>query len=207
MTESFQILATLVAAQIAIAIAPGPNTLLVAHAATRSRAHGLAVAAGVWPVGILWAITGLTGLGALFTALPALADAMRIACGLYLLWLGGKAVRRSFATGTIAGATIPPMSLAEAFRAGILSNVTNPKAIAYYMSIFAATGAHSLSTGEQILAVVLMPTISAGWNALLAVTVASPPVGRLLEDGRSHLDRLAGGLMIFFGLRLVFGRD
>ncbi len=206
MTESFQILATLAAAQIVIALVPGPNTLLVAHAATRSRAHGLAAAAGVWPVGLLWAVLGLTGLGAVFTALPTLAEAMHLACGLYLLWLGAKTVRRSF---TLHG-TIPvalPMSLAGAFRAGVISNITNPKSIAFYMSIFAATGAAELPLGEQILAAVTMPTISALWYVFLAATVASPPVGSLLDRGRSLVDRVAGGLMIVFGLRLVLGRD
>lgn len=207
MTESFQILATLVAAQIAIALAPGPNTLLVAHAATRSRAHGLAVAAGVWPVGLVWAVIGLTGLGAVFAALPGLAETMRLICGLYLIWLGAKAVRRSFGA---AGAPLDArasMTLAEAFRAGVLSNVANPKSIAYYMSIFAATGAHGLSPALQAVAVVAMPTISALWYTLLALMLASRPVERVLERGRTWLDRLAGGVMILFGLRLVVGRD
>ncbi len=207
MTESFQILATLAAAQIAIALAPGPNTLLVAHAATRSRTHGLAVAAGVWPVGIAWAVIGLTGLGAVFAALPGLAEAMRLVCGLYLIWLGVKAVRRSFGEAAANLDAPTPMTRAEAFRAGVLSNAFNPKSIAYYMSIFAATGAQTLSAGEQTLAVVLMPTISAVWYVILTFAVASRPVERALERGRTWLDRLAGGVMILFGLRLVAGRE
>lgn len=207
MTESFQILATLAAAQIVIALVPGPNTLLVAHAATRSRAHGLAAAVGVWPVGFLWAVFGLTGLGAVFTALPTLAEAMRLACGLYLLWLGAKTVHRSFVLRGTVPLAATPMTLAGAFRAGVITNITNPKSIAYYMSIFAATGAAELPVGEQVLAAVTMPTISMLWYVFLAATVASPPVGFLLDRSRSLVDRIAGGLMIVFGLRLVFGRD
>lgn len=207
MTESFQILATLVAAQLVIALVPGPNTLLVALAATRSRAHGLMVAAGVLPVGVFWAVLGVTGLGAVFTALPMLAEAMRLLCGLYLAWLGARTVWRSFAESGPNPVDVPPMSLGGAFRAGVISNLTNPKSIAFYMSIFAATGATELPLAEQLPAAVMMPTISALWYAVLALTVASPPVGLLLERGRRFVDRLAGGLMIFFGLRLVFGRD
>lgn len=207
MTESFQILATLLAAQVVLNLSPGPNMMLVAHAASRSRAHGFAVAAGIWPVGIAWAVLGLTGLGAAFTALPGLAEAMRIVCGLYLGWLGIQSVRRSFAEPGLATPGPATMSLGEGFRAGVLSNVTNPKAIAYYMSIFAATGAQALAPAEQVLAVVMMPTLSFLWNLGLAATVASPPVARILDGGRSWLDRLAGGVMLLFGLKLVFGRD
>jgi len=206
-SESFQIIATLAAAQIVIAMVPGPNTILVAHAATRGRRYGWAAAAGVFPVGLAWATLGLTGLGATFEALPRLAVAMKLVCGLYLLWLGVKTVRLSFAAPEAVAAPVPAFTLLGAWRAGVLTNVTNPKTIAYYMSIFAATGAHRLGAGEQAIALVMMPAISCLWYGLVAATVASPPVARVLDRGRSWLDRLAGGIMLIFGLRLVLGRD
>mgnify|MGYP001765260898 CR=1 FL=1 len=206
MTESLQILATLAAAQIAIAIAPGQNTVLVVHAGAHDRRLGLAVAAGIWPVGILWAIGSLAGLGTLFAALPQLAEAMRLACGLYLIWLGAKAIRRSFTAPVLAAVSADPMTPAGALRAGALSTLTNPKAIAYYMSIFTATGAYALSPMEQALAAVLMPTISSLWYALLAVFVSSRPVATVIDRGRSWFDRLAGLTMIGFGARLLASR-
>ena len=207
MTESLQILATLAAAQIAIAIAPGQNTLLVVHAGTHHRRLGLAVAAGIWPIGILWAVAGLAGLGTLFTSLPQLAEAMRLACGAYLLWLGLKAIRRSFTAPVLAALPDRSMSPGEAFRAGALSTLTNPKAIAYYMSIFTATGAYGLAPAEQAIAAVAMPTISALWYALLAVFVSSRPVATVVDRGRPWFDRLAGLTMIGFGTRLLTSRN
>lgn len=208
MTESFQIIATLAAAQVAIAMVPGPNTLIVLHAGLHGRRTGLAAAAGIWPVGFFFAAAGLAGLGTLLANLPEVAEAMRIACGLYLLWLGAKAIRRSFAAedvvATEAGAA---MTTREAFRAGVLANIANPKSIAYYMSIFAATGAASLGPVHQTLAVVMMPTLSVLWYALLAVVVGSRPVTRALDRSRSWIERLAGGLMILFGVKLLASRS
>lgn len=208
MNESLQIIATLAAAQVVLAMAPGPNTLLVFHAAAHDRRLGLAVAAGIWPVGIAWATLGITGLGAAVTSLPALAWTMRIVCGLYLGWLGIQAVRRSFTQPTgVALAAAEPMTFAQAFRAGVVTNITNAKSVAYYLSIFAATGALGLSAFEQAAAVVMMPTISFAWNAVLALLVASAPVAGVLGKGRSWIDRLAGGLMILFGLKLLTSRN
>jgi threonine/homoserine/homoserine lactone efflux protein len=208
-TGSLQIIATLVAAQIVIAMAPGPNTLLVVHASAHERRLGLAVAAGIWPVGILWAVGGLLGLGTVLTALPEIAEAMRIACGLYLVWLGMRAVRRSFVEplGIPASAGADVMTAGEAFRAGALSTLTNPKAIAYYLSIFTATGAFALSPPEQALVVILMPTVSSLWYALLATVVASRPVAGVLDRGRGWFDRLAGLTMIGFGAKLLASRN
>lgn len=207
MTESFQILATLAAAQVVIAMAPGPNTLMVIHAASRGRRLGLAVAAGIWPVGLVFATLGLLGVGTVFSALPEIAEAMRIACGLYLLWLGGRAIRRSFAEGTVVEAAGPrPMTGGEAFRAGMLTTLMNPKSVAYYLSIYAATSASVLSPAEQMIALLMMPTISFLWYAALAFAVASPPVVAVVDRGRSWFDRLAGLTMIGFGVKLLASR-
>ncbi len=207
MTTSLQIIATLAAAQVAIALAPGPNTVLVVHAAAHDRRLGYAVAAGIWPVGIFWAIGGLVGLGTVLTALPEIAEAMRIACGFYLVWLGVKAVRRSFVAPLgLPAAGDRAMTITEAFRAGVLSTLTNPKAIAYYMSIFTATGAFALSPAEQALAVAMMPTVSSLWYTLLAVFVSSRPVATVVDRGRPWLDRIAGLTMIGFGARLLASR-
>jgi threonine/homoserine/homoserine lactone efflux protein len=152
-TESFQILATLAAAQVVIAMSPGPNTLIVIHAATRGRRLGLAAASGIWPVGLTFATLGLLGIGTVLTALPEIAEAMRIVCGLYLVWLGVKAIRRSFAEGgPITGVPRRETTAVEAFRDGVITNLTNPKSIAYYVSIFTATNAAALGGGEQMLA-------------------------------------------------------
>ena len=204
---SLQIVATLAAAQVVIAMAPGPNTLIVIHAGMRGRRLGLAAALGIWPVGLLFAAAGLGGLGTLVTALPEIAEVMRILCGLYLLWLGWGAIRRSFAEGTAETVAARPMTAAAAFRAAVLTNLTNPKSIAYYMSIFAATGASALSPAEQAIAVVMMPTLSFLWYALLALIVASPPVAAVVDRGRSWFDRLAGLTMIGFGAKLLASRN
>lgn len=207
MTESFQILATLAAAQVVIAMAPGPNTLIVVHAAMRGRRLGLAAACGIWPVGLTFATLGLLGIGTVLTTLPEIAEALRIACGLYLLWLGAKAIRRSFAEGDRMISDAPrAMTAGEAFRNGMITNLINPKSIAYYMSIFAATSAAALAPGEQVIALVMMPTISFVWYAVLALAVASPPVATVVDRGRSWLDRLAGATMIGFGAKLLASR-
>ncbi len=207
MTESFQILATLAAAQVVIAMAPGPNTLIVLRAAMRGRRHGLAAAGGIWPVGLTFATLGLLGIGTVFTALPEIAEAMRIACGVYLLWLGVKAIRHSFAETAPSDLADPhAMTAGEAFRSGVFTNLINPKSIAYYVSIFAATGAAALTPAEQVIALVMMPTISFLWYAALALAVASRPVAAVVDRGRSWLDRLAGLTMIGFGLKLLTSR-
>jgi threonine/homoserine/homoserine lactone efflux protein len=204
--DGVQILATLAAAQVAIAIAPGPNTLVVIEAGSRSRRLGFAAAAGVWPVGLLFATAGLTGLGTLFSAFPGIATLLRVLCGLWLLRLGIGAILRSFRAPLATHRPPVPRGLREAFLDGVLTNLGNPKSIAYYASIFVATGATDLGVAEQLIAVVMMPTISVLWYLILVVVVASPPVAAVVGRSRTWFDRIAGAVMILLGGRLLLSR-
>lgn len=201
-TESFQILATLAAVQIVLALAPGPNALLAARAGMRSPAHGLAVVCGVWPIGLLWAVLALVGLGAIFTALPSGIEAIRILGGLHLLALGVRVVRRSFVGRTVAAVDATSPTRVAAFRSGLLAHAANPRAIAYYMAVFAATGAPTLSLAEQAFAVVMMPTVSALWNTVSALMLARRPKG-----AGSLAERLAAAVGVSLRPCLACDRD
>ncbi|MER2605003.1 MAG: hypothetical protein ABTQ29_04160, partial [Siculibacillus sp.] len=73
MNESFQIIATLAAAQLVVAVAPGPGDRLAARVGLQARSLGFAVALGAWPAAVLWAVLGVGGLGVVLPALPGLA--------------------------------------------------------------------------------------------------------------------------------------
>lgn len=207
MSLSFATLATLAGVHLAIAMTPGPNTLIVLANAARDRRLGFAAAAGVWPVGLFWASAGMLGLGALFQAFPQAETALSLACGGYLLWLGLKAVRASAkvaqAGGDSAAAAATP---ARAFIDGVATNLTNPKTIAYFSSVFAATGALEANAETRLAAIVMMPTIGFLWYVVLTLCVSSGPVARALEAGRVWVDRTTGGLMILFGVKLLAQR-
>lgn len=200
-------LATLAGVHLAVLATPGPNTLIVLRNATRSRALGLASAAGIFPVAAFWMSAGLLGLGALFRAFPQVETALSLACGSYLIWLGVKAlrastIRRTLSVEAAGGATTP----ARAFADGFITNLTNPKTIAYVSSVFAATGALDLSSGHQMAALAMMATMSFVYYAGLATAASSKPATALLSGGRAWLDRLVGALMIGFGLKLIAQR-
>ena len=174
MIESFQILATLAAARVVVAMAPGPTTLLVGRTAATSRRKALAVAAGVWSVGLLWAGLALMALATSIALVPDLAPVLVVVGGLHLVGLGVATVRRAFADAHARHDAATPGDLAAAFAAGITSEAGDPRAVACYLSIFAVTGALELDTPARVAAVAIMPTVAFVWNALMALAVAHP---------------------------------
>jgi threonine efflux protein len=199
-----QTILTLLAAQLIISISPGPSTVLIMHSASRGRKLGFAAAAGNYPAGFFWASLGLGGLGSLLAMQPKLVTGMYLICGSYLIWLGIKSIRNSFAgqrpAVSKAGKHLTPSAAA---RAAFMANIANPKTIAYYASIFAATNMFAAPLPYQITAAILMPTVTFIWFCGLVMLVSHKAVKKFLENSRHWLDRIAGLMMMGFGVRLL----
>ncbi|MBI5067129.1 MAG: LysE family translocator [Deltaproteobacteria bacterium] len=198
-----QTLALLAAVHLLSAISPGPNVLLVIRSAARERRLGFLAAAGLLPAGLLWAVAGLTGTGALLRAAPRAALALQVGCGAYLCWLGLSMLRDSL-RGARARAEPPPPA-ASIVRVAFVTNLTNPKSLAYFTSVFTATGVVHLPVRWQVAAVLMLPLLSLGWYSSLALAASSAAAGQLLRERLHWLDRVAGVAMIGFGVRLLAG--
>ena len=195
--------ALLALAHLFAVMSPGPNTALVLQTAARSRRDGLIVVAGLWPAGFIYAVAGLAGLGALLAAAPWLSTALRIFCGCYLLWLGYRMFRASFEQRKAVRVDAPPGHL---FRQGFITNLTNPKSLVYWASVFAATSAYDLPFWAQAIAVPVMPLIGTMWYSSLALVASSRPVRGALDRTTHWIDRISGTIMIGFGLKLLAQR-
>ena len=202
MTNIEQTFLLLFTAQAIIVMVPGMNTALVLRMAAQDRQAGFMVALGVWPAGLLGAMAGLAGLGALLAAWPQIALAMRIVCGLYLLWIGGQMIAASFQSSPDALVALP-RTRTTAFWQGFITNLSNPKTIAHYSSVFAATGAFDLPLWAQALAVFLCPCVNFAWDSLLILLASGGLARALLKRFAKWLDRCAGTVMVAFGIKLL----
>ena len=110
---------------------PGPATLAtLSLSATRGRASALKFLAA-HPVGdIAWSCLALLAIVGILRLGPELFDWLGIACGLYLIWLGGKAL---FAKGD--GST--PI-VANPWRSGLVFGLSNPKAYPFALAMLTA---------------------------------------------------------------------
>jgi threonine/homoserine/homoserine lactone efflux protein len=186
-------------AHIFAVISPGPNAALILQTAARDRRDALFVVAGLWPAGLIYAVAGLAGLGALLAAAPWLTLIMRIACGGYLCWLGA----RMFVTQRHPITESDAPLRAHFFWRGFITNLTNPKSIVYWASVFAATGAYELPVWAQAVAVLFMPALGSLWYGSLALLASSKAAQRTLAKVGRIIDRVSGAVMIGFGVKLL----
>jgi threonine/homoserine/homoserine lactone efflux protein len=192
-----ELLFSLIAGGMLYVLVPGPATLAALnYSATSGRfatakflaAHLLGDL--VWSILAILAIIGVSRLG------PGLFDALGVVCGLYLIWLGAKALRAK-ESGSIAIGGDP-------VRVGLIFGLTNPKAYPFALAMFTALigrfgDAVAAASLPGVLAAVfvgfvLADLIVVAWTGLAPIRRAFARHGRIVA-------RATGILFILFGAK------
>ena len=187
---------------VAGVMSPGPNFVAVTHrAVTSHRTEALALVCGITCVSVLWAGTALFGLGILFALFPWLFWSVKLFGAAYLVWFGIQLLRRS-GTALPAKAALPShSSCRRAFRDGILTNISNPKAMAFYASVFSAAVPASVSNETLVVMALMVGLIAFTWYGGVAFTLSTERALKFYRKGKPAIERTCGILLIAHGLR------
>ena len=110
---------------------PGPNMAYLALlSATQGRRAGFFTVLGIFVGLLLLGLASALGLDALLTRFPLLYDGLHWAGILYLLWLAWDTWHSP--TGTSAAHALQPYRY---FHRGLVTNLLNPKAAAFYVTV------------------------------------------------------------------------
>jgi threonine/homoserine/homoserine lactone efflux protein len=192
---------------VLITLAPGPDNLMVLSLGmARGRQAGVAFGLGCALGCLNHTLLAALGVSALIAASPVAFATLRILGGLYLVWLGVQAIRNARPASVATAMSEPPMKL---FVKGLIANAINPKVILFFLAFLpqfvdAARG----QAGWQIVQLGLLFT----FETVLIFAAIGWFAGRLGERLARHpavgtwLDRIAGGVFVALGLRLLVAR-
>src|ERR687883_1907582 len=152
------LLAFLVVAVVVI-VTPGPDTALtIRNTLLGGRRSGVFTAVGVALGQATWTLATSAGIAALLVASEPVFRAVKYAGALYLAFLGLQALRAAARRGgESAGAAeaadvAPALSPLVALHQGVVSNLTNPKMIAFFPALLPQFAPH----GHRAFAVLLL---------------------------------------------------
>lgn len=205
-----------------INITPGLDTMLVLRTSvTGGRGTGLASGLGVNTGCLAWGIAAAAGVTELLAASHVAFDAVRIAGAAYLTWLGCSALwrarRRPAATCPEAGpapaaeggqpAGVGPGRLA-AFRSGVTTNLLNPKAGVFYMSLlpqFIPHGAPVFGTAMLLTLIDVAELLI--WFGVLSVAAAALTHRLSRASFRRRMEQISGLVFIGFAVNVALDRS
>lgn len=189
-------------------LSPGPVFVVISSTAIAvSRKAGVLVGLGVAGATFTWAAVTMLGLGVIMTQVAWLHTGLRLAGAAYLVWIGFSMIRGAATSGRTIEA--PPVGGAGAwasFRRGYLTSITNPKAAAFFGSIFAVMLPAHAPSWVYGAAAVLLALLSAFWHCGLALVFSVGSVQAGYRKAKSRIDRVVGAVLILLGIRLAFAR-
>jgi len=188
------------------AASPGPAFVTVTRiSVAESRGTALGAGLGVVTGSLAWATAATLGVGALLVSVAAVFTLLKLAGGAYLVWLGVQAWRHAGApppseTGVAVAARMTPL---RAWRLGLATNLSNPKVIVFFGSIFVALFAPDTPLWVRFAALGTVACTEALWYSLVVLVFSAPPIQAGYRAARRWVERVTGTVMIVFGTRLL----
>ncbi|MFD1704392.1 LysE family translocator [Methylopila henanensis] len=187
---------------------PGPsNMTIMATAMTLGRRAAFAVAAGVLTGSLCWATLAALGVSSLLAAYAEALFALKIAGGLYLLWLAAKSARAA-----LRSEPPPPQpsdrraTLTGLYRRGLALHLTNPKSILAWISIMSlGLGAHASPATPFVIVAgcfALGVLVFGGYAALFSTA----PMAAGYRRARRAIEAGLAAFFAFAGFRLLTSR-
>ncbi len=201
---------TLVA--LALTLAPGADTLLVLRNVLRGGCRsGLVTTVGICSGLYIHALFSALGLSMLLAQSAQAFALVKTAGALYLLWLGFQSLRTGLrARGPVAidAQSQRCISLKRSFLEGFLSNVLNPKAVVFYLTIlpqFIRPG--DAVVARSILLASIHFTMGTLWLCGLSLFISRSRSLILRPLVRRAMDALCGAMLMALGIRLALSRS
>ncbi|MFC6487843.1 LysE family translocator [Nitratireductor sp. GCM10026969] len=183
-------------------ILPGPDFVAVVRSSmSRGTTAGLLTTAGV-TLGLgFYAALSLLGLSAILAQYQWVAWAIRLAGGLYLIYLGVRLILSTPEQITVDEGD--QTSRANAFFFGFAVTLTNPKAIVLFASVFATAVTAETPAWVMIVMVGLVMATALVWYSFVSLCMSSAPVIRSFGHARHWIERVAGVCFVGIGGRIL----
>ncbi|MCG5072573.1 LysE family translocator [Paraburkholderia tagetis] len=195
---------SILAAVLLGAMSPGPSFVMVArNAIGLSRRDGVATAFGMGIGAICFAGIALAGLYTLLSTVAWLYAGLKIAGGLYLLYIASRIWCGAGQPVTMSKSEVHGARPGKSFWTGLTTQLSNPKTAVAYGSIFVALLPQHPPLWCYFALPPLVFAIETGWYTVVALCFSSQRPRDLYLRAKRWIDRIAAGAIAALGLRLI----
>lgn len=185
-------------------VSPGPDFIVtVKQSLSSGKRSGYYTALGI-AVGCMVHMTYcILGLGFVITqSVLALSILKYVGAG-YLIYIGIKALRSKATSSDMVSAAATPSSAMQSFRVGLITNLFNPKATLFFLSLFTVVMRPGTSISMQFIYAVIMAGVAGAWFMIVSTVLTITPVQRRFQQYKHWVDRTMGVVLIALGLKVA----
>ncbi|MEO1733211.1 MAG: LysE family translocator [Pseudomonadota bacterium] len=186
------------------ASSPGPSVALLMGISTgQGRGPAMITTAGIAAGSVTINVLTLLGVGLLLSQSAWAMTVLRLLGSAYLVYLAYAAFRKMVHPPRLAHIETQTQSAGRLFLAGYLLQVTNPKAIAFWLAIASIGAVDGAGLGVVIVFVMGALLISFGCHALWALALSANPVRTLYQSSRRWIEGALGAFFVFAAFKLA----
>lgn len=89
----------------------------------------------------------------------------------------------------------------QAFLQGVVTNIGNPKSMAFFAAVFSSAAPANVSNGTFGSMLAVVGLVAFTWYGIVAIALSQPKVASSYRRAKKVIDRLCGGLIVGLGLR------
>lgn len=193
--------------QIVGVLSPGPAVaLILGVGAEQGRRAALVSAAGIATGAGCLAFGTLLGLGLLIERVAWAAIALRWLGAAYLGWLAWRAFGKALRPPRVVVGDVPPTPLPRLFTTALLLQLTNVKALVFWMAAVSVGPAQTAPMPVMLAFAAGGTLLSFAGHGLYAVLLSSRPVRAAYNRARRWIEAALGGFLALMALRMATER-
>lgn len=191
------------------AISPGPDFFIVLkNSLSYSRRAGFFTAFGISIALIIHLSYTLMGIGLILAESPFLYTVIKYTGVAYLFYMGINSIKESFKKSASLDINYPKashqISSHKAFTHGFLTNMLNPKAALFFISLFSQFIDPTTPIFLRVEYAIINWCMTLGWFLLLSYLITAQLFLDKIHQFRVYIDRIMGGALLILGIRLLF---
>ena len=194
---------TIVSVTALVMVTPGPDMILVVrNTFVGGRSAGLRTSLGILSGNLVHISYCMLGIGLIISQSIVVFSALKYAGAAYLVYLGVMSFRagaRRLDTDDIGGQWVDR----NWFLQGVVNNLFNPKGALFYLGVFTLVITAETSASTMLVLVLSMVAVSASFWVLFVYTLDRTIIRSVVERSQQTMSRIAGALLILFGIRLA----
>jgi threonine/homoserine/homoserine lactone efflux protein len=197
-------LSTFLAAFALALVSPGPNfALMLRIGLVSGRKAALRTTLGIAVGETIWGAAALFGVAALALRYPLLGTAIRVAGGLFLLWLAFSAPRSAWRGPTLGPQPRDSASAPGGFGTGLALMLLNAKAGFFWVSLTGVLLGPAASPATAAVALAFAVLLSLLWHTALALAFSGTRITGLYARARRGIEAALGTALTALGLKLL----
>lgn len=204
--EYLPLIGTVAILNLLAAISPGPDfVMIVRNSLCYSRRSGIYTTFGIGLALGVHLLYCAAGIGYLISTSLILFSIIKILGAGYLIYMGvGSILAKKSSLELAEVKNDVDLTRFQAFRMGFLTNILNPKATLFLLSLFTLVIGNSTPLYIMVTISAIIIGTAIAWFTIVSIFLSQERVRNAFLKYEKGINRILGGFLIILGIKIAF---